>query len=68
MRIEQNVGVDVGAPDRTNFLQLFVAVSSITHGLNVGGLNGFVPGNLVLMMPDLIIVRENRSPVQRDMP
>jgi len=62
---EQSIGVNIDAPDATNFLQLFVTVSSITHGLNVGGPNGFVPGNLVLIMPGPVIARDNRNPAQR---
>jgi hypothetical protein len=46
---------------------LFVNDASITtHGLNVGIPNGLVPGNLVLIMPGQDIVRDDRSPAQRD--
>jgi hypothetical protein len=66
VRIEQSAGVNIGAPNRTNFLQLFVNNASITPGLNVGSQNGFVAGNLVLMMLRLDTARDNRNPAQRD--
>jgi hypothetical protein len=66
VRIGQSIGVNTDAPNATNFLQLFVTVSSIIHGLNAGGCNGFVPGNLVLIMAGPIIARDNRNPAQRD--
>ena len=58
IRIEQRVGVNIGAPNATNFLQLFVNDASITPRLNVGSQNGFVPGNLVLIMPGPVIARD----------
>jgi hypothetical protein len=65
--ITENVVVDIDTPNRINFLQLLVNDASITtHALDVGIPNGLVPGNLVLIMPDLDIVLDNRSPAQRD--
>jgi len=66
VRNEQSIGVDIGTPNATNFLQLFVTVSSIIHGLNAGVFNGFVPGNLVLITSGPIIARDHPSPAQRD--
>jgi hypothetical protein len=65
--IAENATVDIDAPNGTSFLQLLVNDASITtHGVNVGILNGFVPGNLVLIMREQDTVRDNRSPARRE--
>jgi hypothetical protein len=60
----QSMNLSIDAPGGTNVGQLFVMDAYIsTNGMHFGIGNGYVPGKLVLTMPNQTIVLDNRSPV-----